>query len=102
MKKQALRVIAYGLTAFVIGVMCLVANQFINGSLSLWYGVLPSPKDQYLDGSGRMFQKGSWHLGNATRTWGETYGIKFDRFYLTLSVKHINSSVSEKDAHEAN
>jgi hypothetical protein len=48
-----------------------------------------------------VFQKGNWHFGNATRTWGETYGVKLNRFYLSLSVKHINPLVSRKEAREA-
>jgi hypothetical protein len=71
-----------------------------HGPLSLWCGRLSSANDPYLDGSGDVFQKGNWHFCNATRTWGETYGVKLNRFYLSLSVKHINPLVSPKEARE--
>jgi hypothetical protein len=58
------------------------------------------PFGQFLDGSGRVFQQGSWHKGNATRTWGETYGIKLRRFCLTMQVTHINPRVTPVEARE--
>jgi hypothetical protein len=69
-----------------------------DGPLHLWGGLLAKTSDQYLDGSGRAFQQG--YLGNGTRAWGETYGVKVGRFYMSLSVKHVNPRVTPKQAAE--
>ena len=81
--------------------MMLLALVNSNTSLYLQGGVLSTATDDYLDGSGHVFQRGSWHLGNALRTRGETYGIKLNRYYLTLGVKHVNPRVSPKEANES-
>ena len=43
--------------------------------------LLAAVSDPYLDGSGKVFQKCSWHLGNRTHAWGETYGFKTRRLF---------------------
>ncbi len=60
-----------------------------HGSLRVGYGVL-RPGEVFLDGSSRMFQRISWHLGTGVRTWGTTYGMKFGTAYLTLQVTHVD------------
>lgn len=90
---------ALAVAVAVMGACCVVL--FGNdGPLHLWEGILAHASDQYLDGSGRAFQKGSWHLGNGTRTWGETYGFKVGRFYMSMSVKHVNTTVTPTEARE--
>jgi hypothetical protein len=71
-----------------------------HGPLHLWGGILAKATDQYLDGSGRAFQQCSWHLGNGTRTWGETYGFKVGRFYVSMSVNHVNPRLTPTEARE--
>jgi hypothetical protein len=61
-----------------------------HGSLSIRCGLLATASDSYLDDSRKVFQKCSWHIGNATRTWGETYGLRLRRLYLSLEVSHTN------------
>jgi hypothetical protein len=63
-------------------------------------GLLPTANDSFLDGSGEAVQKCTWHLGNGRRTWGETYGVKIKRAYVTLQVMHRNPDVSESEARE--
>jgi len=71
-------------------------------SLSVHCGLLPTENDSFLDGSGQPVQKCTWHLGNARRTWGETYGVKVKRVYVSLQVRHTNPDVSESEAREDN
>ena len=94
-----------GALTLVVVVMVLwgVALYANHGSVSFGCGLLSPANDpfgQFLDGSGRVLQQGSWHKGNATRTWGETYGIKIRRCYLTMEVTHINPRVSPAEARE--
>jgi hypothetical protein len=70
------------------------------GSLSFGCGMLATSKDQFLDGSGRIVHQCSWHFGNGLRTWGETYGLKFGRCYLTVYVTHIDSRWTKTEAAE--
>ena len=93
-----------GLWVFLVGcggAAILLASVNSNTSFYLDAGVLASSTDEYLDGTGHVFQRGSWHLGNALRTRGLTYGIKLNRHYLTFCVKHINPRVSPKEANES-
>ena len=46
------------------------------GSLGIRCGLLATASNPYLDGSRKLFQECSWHIGNATRSWGETHGLK--------------------------
>lgn len=71
-----------------------------NLSLSVWGGLLANSKSEFLDGTNHFFQKGTWHIGNARRTWGETYGIKLGRAGLALSVQHTNPLVTPEEANE--
>jgi hypothetical protein len=87
-------------TIILFAVMWLVILSVPGSPLRLWCGTLTSASDQYLDGSGRIFQQTSWHLGNALRTRGETYGIKLGRFYVSFSVRHTNPAVTTEDAGE--
>jgi hypothetical protein len=70
------------------------------GSLHLYWGMLPNAKSSFLDGSNGLFQHCSWHLGNGTRTWGETYGIRFRRPYLNVEVKHLNPNIHPAEARD--
>ena len=101
MKQLALRVlvcaVAVGLTGAAVSCLLLYANH---GSVSVRCGLLATATDLYLDGSGRTFQKCSWHLGIGTRTWGETYGFKVRRVYVSLGVRHINPRLSPGEARE--
>ena len=101
MKRLSLGPVTFAL-AMAIAVMgaCFVVLFGNDSPLHLWGGLLAKTSDQYLDGSGRAFQKASWHLGNGTRTWGETYGVKVGHFYMSLSVKHVNPSLTPKQAGE--
>ena len=101
MKQKLLKLAACGLAAAALAVAVLVVALYANhGSLAFQWGRLPTSNDPYLDGTGRVFQTGSWHLGNATRTRGETYGVKIGRCYVTLGVTHINPLVTAREAHE--
>ncbi len=82
--------------ASTIALVCLLASALSgaliwcallyhhHGSLGFRCGLLPTASDPYLDGSRKLFQKCSWHLGSGTRTWGETYGVKLSRLYLSM------------------
>ena len=99
-RRAVSRAIALASAGLTIAIVCLTGYLFLVGSLSIWGGTLPSAKSDYLDGTGHMFQRGGWHLGNALRTRGETYGIKMHRFYLTVCVKHVDPRVSPEEANE--
>jgi len=71
-----------------------------HGSFGFRCGLLAAANDPYLDGSGKVFQKGSWHLGNGTRTWGETYGLKVHRLYVSMKVGHTNPRITPREARE--
>ena len=83
--------------AVAVRLVALYANH---GSLEFRCGRLPAANDPYLDGTGRVFQTVSWHLGNATRTWGETYGVKIGRCYVSMGVTHINPLITVRAARE--
>jgi hypothetical protein len=89
--------LALGLLLMGLPVVVLYAHH---GSLSLNCGLLPTTKDLFLDGSGKTVQTASWHLGDGTRTWGETYGIKINRAFVTLQISHLNPLRSPKAARE--
>jgi len=96
-----LQVLVTCLIILIVGIFawCL-ALYASNGSLHVCCGLLPTAKDEYLDNSGRVFQSLSWHFGNARRTWGETYGLKISRAYLSVQVTHVNPSISGEEANE--
>jgi hypothetical protein len=71
-----------------------------NGKVSLNCGLLRTSREMFLDSSGDIFQRVDWHLGNGTRTRGETYGMKISRAYLTLSVTHIRAGITPAQARE--
>jgi len=100
-KKLTLKLAACVLALVVLACAVWCAVIYANyGSLSLRCGMLATPKAPYLDGSGRNFQECSWHLGNATRTWGETYGVRLWRAYVSVEVRHTNPSISPHEAKE--
>jgi hypothetical protein len=88
--------------AVAITGMALCCSQLYakHGSVAFRCGILATANDQYLDNSGRMFQECSWHLGIGTRTWGETYGLKVRRVYVTMEIKHINPRLTPSEARE--
>ncbi len=99
MKQRTARLAAIALLLSIpVALVVLLSASY--SSLHPRCGLLPSRQDPFLDNSGRCFQKVSWHLGNARRTWGETYGFKLGRVYVTLGVKHINPRVTFKEADE--
>ncbi len=71
-----------------------------HGSLGFRCGLLASVSDPYLDGSRKPFQTCSWHLGNGTRTWGNTYGLKVHRLYFSLEIRHTNPHITPDEARE--
>jgi hypothetical protein len=100
MKRRLLHILAATLGVLVTAVAVWVGVLYANhGSLSFHRGSLAA-NDQFLDGSGDMFQRCSWHLGNATRTWGETYGVNIFRGYVTVQVTHRNPQVTPQQASE--
>jgi hypothetical protein len=100
-KRLSLQVMVCALAVAVMGVLGWGVSLYANhGSIGFWWGMSGTANDVYLDGSNRMFQKGGWHLGNGTRTWGETYGLKAGRFYLTMGVTHTNPSITPDEANE--
>ena len=90
-------VLALALIAAVTWGVDLYANH---GSLRLNWGVLPTVRAEFLNGSGQVFQQASWHLGNATRTWGDTYGVKIHRWYVSVQVTHLNPRITPDEARE--
>jgi len=72
-----------------------------HGCLGFRGGLLATYSDPYLDGSGKPFQRCSWHLGNGTRTWGETYGVKLGRLFLSMEVRHTNPRIIPDEAGES-
>ena len=62
--------------------------------------MLATANDELLGGSNKTFQQCSWHLGDGTRTWGETYGLKVRRLYVSMEVEHINPSITPREARE--
>lgn len=89
--------LAVAVTVMVVFCVPLHANH---GSISFRCGMLATPNDPYLDNSNRLFQQCSWHLGIGTRTWGETYGIKMRRVYVSMGVRHTNPSITPSEAGE--
>ena len=82
-----------------LGGWCVVlyANH---SSLQFWCGLLPTVNDEFLDGSGKTFQKGGWHLGDGSHIWGEACGLKVSRIYLTMGIKHVNPKRTAEEAKE--
>jgi len=68
--------------------------------MALRCGLLPTASDPYLDGSRKPFQRCSWHLGNGTRDWGQTYGVKLNRLYFSLEVRHTDPRITADEARE--
>jgi hypothetical protein len=89
-------------TAIVIAMIATCVGLLLTRrvSFSVHAGLLPTANDPFLDGSNRSLQTATWHLGNGTRTWGETVGLKLRRAYLTVQIKHTNPTVSVIDAHD--
>jgi len=71
-----------------------------HGCLGFRCGLLATASDPYLDGFRKPYQKCSWHLGNGTRTWGETYGLEFYRLYISMEVRHTNPRITPDEARE--
>ena len=95
------KALATGLIVLIAGIFAWCLALYVsNGSLHVSCGLLPTANDEYLDNSGHVFQKVSWHLGNARRTWGETYGLKVRRAYFSVAVTHVNPGVSAEEANE--
>jgi hypothetical protein len=100
-KRAALIILASVVTMALLAALTWCGMLYHNhGSLGVRCGLLATSGDQFLDGSRRVFQKCSWHLGDGTRTWGETYGVKVSRLYLTVEVKHTNPRVTPAEAKE--
>ena len=100
MKRRLLHILAATLGVLVTAVAVWVGVLYANyGSLSFHRGTLAA-HDQFLDGSGDVFQRCTWHLGNGTRTWGETYGVRIFGGYVTVEVKHVNPQVTPPQAGE--
>jgi hypothetical protein len=100
MKRYLRRILVAALAVLVTAAAVWVGVLYANhGSLSFHRGTLAT-NDQFLDGSGKMFQRGTWHLGNGTRTWGETYGVNIFRAYVTVQVTHRNPQVTPQQARE--
>ena len=78
----------------------LIALHTGRGSLSVWWGILPTANDPYLDNSGRTFQTVSWHFGDGTKTWGETYGVKVFRACVSVQVTHTNPRLTPSEVGE--
>ncbi len=73
MNRRVLNIAVSGLVMLLAGwVLWLLVVRDSRSSVSFRCGVLSKANDPYLDGSGHVLQRVSWHLGNATRTWGET------------------------------
>jgi hypothetical protein len=93
-----------GISALAVAVAVVLAwgvRVYANhGSVSFRCGMLATANEQYLDDSNALFQRCSWHLGKGTRTWGETYGIKVWRVYVSLGVQHIDPSITPSEAEE--
>ena len=101
MKRLILQFMLWALAVAATGVMVWCVHLYANhGSVSFRCGLLGTTNDPYLDGSGRIFQRGTWHHGIGTRTWGETYGIKVCRIYVSMGVKHVNLRLTPREAGE--
>ncbi len=101
MKRRSLSIVTGALVLLNGGLAAWMLFPRDSGtSVSFRCGLLATSNDPYLDGSGHVFQQISWHLGNATRTRGETYGVKIHRCYLSVFVKHVNPHVSPAEARE--
>ena len=79
--------LALAIAAVAVWCSLLYINH---GSFGFRCGLLDAANEPYLDGSGKAFQKGSWHLGNGTHIRGETYGFKVHRLYVSMEVGHTN------------
>lgn len=101
MKRLFLLIMLYALAVAVtgMGVWCVQLYAH-HGSVSFRYVLLGTGNEQYLDGSGRTFQRCAWHLGVGTRTWGETYGVKVVRACVSVEVTHLNPRLTPREARE--
>jgi len=86
------------LIAIAVGFLAMFAC--VHDRLALHCGLLPASNDQFLDNSGHFFQRCSWHLGDGTRTSGETFGIKIRRAYVTLQITNPIGSKTPAEARE--
>ena len=101
MKRVSTTVPAF-LLALTISVVLIPCALLCRNHPSVGFrcGLLATASDPYLDGSRRLLQKRTWHLGNGTRTWGETYGMKYNRLYLSLELSHTNPRLTANEARE--
>jgi hypothetical protein len=101
MKRHATVIMVYVMALALSGALVWCAVLYhSHGSLRFRGGLLATASDPYLDGSRKLFQICSWHLGNGTRTWGKTYGVKVNRLYLSMEVRHTNTRISADEARE--
>jgi hypothetical protein len=101
MKRRFVQLITGTCALVVMGMaLWIFALYSREGSISFQFGMLPTSKDQFLDGSGRMLQEVSWHFSKGLRTRGETYGLKFGRGYLAMQVTHVDSRCTKMEARE--
>lgn len=101
MKRLLLQIMLCALAAAFTGMAVWCVQLYAHhGSVRFRCGLLATAKEQYLDGSGRILQRCSWHLGVGTRTWGETYGFKVYRIYISMEVKHVNLRLTPREARE--
>ena len=101
MKRLFVQLMLCALAVAVTGMAVWCVQPYANhNSDNFRCGLLGRANDPYLDGSGRTFQRCTWHIGIGTRTWGETYGFKVHRIYVSMEVKHTNLRLTPKEARE--
>jgi hypothetical protein len=101
MKRRFLESMLCALAVAVTGMAVWCVQPCANrSSVRFRCGLLGRVNNPYLDGSDRTFQRCTWHLGIGTRTWGETYGVKVRRIYVSMEVKHVNLRLTPKEARE--
>lgn len=100
-RKASFRAKAVALGALLLCVSVWVATVYSrHGRLRFDCGILPSANDPFLDGSGAVLQRTSWHLGDGTRTSGDTFGVKIRSCFLSLQITRVNPRRSAKEAGE--
>jgi len=75
------------LTALLFAVLYEFDTTTHAHSLNMSAGVLAA-NGTFLNSSRSTFQRCGWHLGDATKCWGNTYGILIGRFYWKIEVMH--------------
>jgi hypothetical protein len=79
--------VAMALLSIALIIVCVPAHFGVGDCTFTTCSGLLNGTD-FLDGSTSVFQSISWHMADATKCWGDTYGLKIGKLFWSLSVMH--------------